>query len=139
MKKRIDHMNYLPDMDKIKSDIKDKVIYAMNEYNADKYTENDVLAALEHSSKTVKDFAALLSPAALPYLEKIAQQAQYETKKHFGNSVNMFTPLYISNYCDNYCVYCGFNCRNKIHRAKLNAEEIEKEMQAMHKQVCRRY
>ncbi len=131
MKKRIDHMNYLPDMDKIKSDIKDKVIYAMNEYNADKYTENDVLAALEHSSKTVKDFAALLSPAALPYLEKIAQQAQYETKKHFGNSVNMFTPLYISNYCDNYCVYCGFNCRNKIHRAKLNAEEIEKEMQAI--------
>ena len=56
-----------------------------------------------------------------------------ETKKHFGNSVNMFTPLYISNYCENYCIYCGFNCHNKIHRAKLNAEEIEHEMQAIAK------
>ena len=43
----------------------------------------------------------------------------------------MFTPLYIANYCDNYCIYCGFNCHNKIHRAKLNMEEIEKEMQAI--------
>ena len=45
----------------------------------------------------------------------------------------MFTPLYISNYCENYCIYCGFNCHNKIHRAKLNAEEIEHEMQAIAK------
>ncbi len=56
-------------------------------------------------------------------LEEIAEAARAETKKHFGNSVNMFAPLYISNYCENYCIYCGFNCHNKIHRAKLNAEE----------------
>lgn len=126
-------MEYLPDMEHIDSDIKDKVIEAMNAYEPDKYTENDVLQALEHDTKTIEDFKALLSPAALPFLEEIAQQAQAETRKHFGNSINMFTPLYISNYCENYCIYCGFNCHNKIHRAKLNYEEIEKEMQAIAK------
>ena len=126
-------MEYLPDMEQIDSDIKDKVIEAMNAYEPDKYTENDVLQSLEHDTKTIEDFKALLSPAALPFLEEIAQQAQAETRKHFGNSINMFTPLYISNYCENYCIYCGFNCHNKIHRAKLNYEEIEKEMQAIAK------
>lgn len=133
MKNRTNHMEYLPDMEQIDSDIKDKVIEAMNAYEPDKYTENDVRQALEHETKTIEDFKALLSPAALPFLEDIAQQAQAETRKHFGNSINMFTPLYISNYCENYCIYCGFNCHNKIHRAKLNYEEIEKEMQAIAK------
>lgn len=133
MEKKTNHMEYLPDMEQIDSDIKDKVIEAMNAYEPDKYTENDVLQALEHDTKTIEDFKALLSPAALPFLEEIAQQAQAETRKHFGNSINMFTPLYISNYCENYCIYCGFNCHNKIHRAKLNYEEIEKEMQAIAK------
>ena len=64
---------------------------------------------------------------------KIAQAAQKETRKHFGNSVYMFTPIYIANYCENYCIYCGFNCHNKIRRAKLNAEEIDKEMAAIAK------
>lgn len=133
MENRTNHMKYLPDMEQIDSDIKDKVIEAMNAYEPDKYTENDVLQALEHDTKTIEDFKALLSPAALPFLEEIAHQAQAETRKHFGNSINMFTPLYISNYCENYCIYCGFNCHNKIHRAKLNYEEIEKEMQAIAK------
>lgn len=133
MEKKTNHMEYLPDMEQIDSDIKDKVIEAMNAYEPDKYTENDVLQALEHDTKTIEDFKSLLSPAALPFLEEIAQQAQAETRKHFGNSINMFTPLYISNYCENYCIYCGFNCHNKIHRAKLNYEEIEKEMQAIAK------
>lgn len=133
MEKRTNHMEYMPDMEQIDSDIKDKVIEAMNAYEPDKYTENNVLQALEHDTKTIEDFKALLSPAALPFLEEIAQQAKAETRKHFGNSINMFTPLYISNYCENYCIYCGFNCHNKIHRAKLNFEEIEKEMQAIAK------
>lgn len=133
MENRTNHMEYLPDMEQIDSDIKDKVIEAMNAYEPENYTENDVLQALEHDTKTIEDFKALLSPAALPFLEEIAHQAQAETRKHFGNSINMFTPLYISNYCENYCIYCGFNCHNKIHRAKLNYEEIEKEMQAIAK------
>lgn len=126
-------MEYLPDMEQIDSDIMDKVISETENYEYDKYTESDVKIALSHQTKTLEDFKALLSPAALPFLEEIAQQARLETKKHFGNSVYMFTPLYISNYCENYCIYCGFNCKNKIHRAKLNEEEIEKEMQAIAK------
>ena len=128
---RIDHMKYLPQMENIGSEIQDKVISEMENYDPDKYTANDVLEALKHDNITPEDFKALLSPAALPLLEQIAQKAQVETRKHFGNSIYMFTPLYIANYCDNYCIYCGFNCHNKIHRAKLNMEEIEKEMQAI--------
>ena len=124
-------MEYMPDMEQIDSDIKDKVIEAMNAYEPDKYTENNVLQALEHDTKTIEDFKALLSPAALPFLEEIAQQAKAETRKHFGNSINMFTPLYISNYCENYCIYCGFNSHNKIHRACLSTEQIREEMQAI--------
>lgn len=128
---RINHMEYLPDMENIGSEIEDKVIKAMEGYNADKYTAEDVKIALEKDVLTLDDFGALLSPAALPMLEEIAQRAMTETRKHFGNSIQMFTPLYIANYCENYCIYCGFNCHNKIHRAKLNAEEIEQEMKAI--------
>ena len=126
-----DHMKYTDDMEAIDSDIMDRVIAEMNSYDADIYTAKDVSRALEHDNRTVEDFRALLSPAALPLLEEIAQAARVETRKHFGNSVAIFTPLYIANYCENYCVYCGFNCHNKIKRAQLNAEEIEKEMQAI--------
>ena len=126
-----DHMKYTDDMEAIDSDIMDRVIAEMNSYDADIYTAKDVKEALAAETWSVDNFKALLSPAALPFLEEIAQKAQKETRKHFGNSVAIFTPLYIANYCENYCVYCGFNCHNKIKRAQLNAEEIEKEMQAI--------
>ena len=126
-----DHMKYTDDMEAIDSDIMDRVIAEMNSYDADIYTAKDVKEAVAAETCSVDNFKALLSPAALPFLEEIAQKAQKETRKHFGNSVAIFTPLYIANYCENYCVYCGFNCHNKIKRAQLNAEEIEKEMQAI--------
>ena len=126
-----DHMKYTDDMEAIDSDIMDRVIAEMNSYDADIYTAEDVKEALAAETCSVDNFKALLSPAALPFLEEIAQKAQKETRKHFGNSVAIFTPLYIANYWENYCVYCGFNCHNKIKRAQLNAEEIEKEMQAI--------
>ena len=130
---RIDHMTYLEGMEVLDSDIDKQVIEAAKAYNSDKYTAKDVQQALLHTNKTPEDFGALLSPAAMPFLEEIAQQAQKETRKHFGNSIYMFTPIYIANYCENYCIYCGFNCHNKIRRAKLNAEEIEREMQEIAK------
>ena len=133
MKERTNHMEYMEGMEVINSNMLDEVIGAMNNYDYDKYTERDVKSALAHDVLTPEDFAALLSPAALPFLEEIAQRAQIETRKHFGNSIAMFTPLYIANYCENYCIYCGFNCYNKIRRAKLTAEEIEVEMQAIAK------
>ena len=94
-------------MEIIDSDIFDKVQTARAAYDYNKYTEADVLAALAHSERTPEDFAALLSPAALPLLEEIARAAQVERQRYFGNNVTFFTPLYIANYCENYCIYCG--------------------------------
>lgn len=130
---RVNHMEYMEGMEQIDSDIMDKVISARNAYCAEDYTGADVKRALMKDHLEIEDFAALLSPAAEPYIEQMAQKAKQETAKHFGNSVYMFTPIYISNYCENYCVYCGFNCHNHIHRMKLNTEEIEKEMEAIAK------
>ncbi len=130
---RIDHMKYLPDMEALNSDVMDQVVSMMNAYDYQRYTEQDVRRALEKENRGPEEFAALLSPAALPFLEEMAQKAQEETRRHFGNSVYLFTPLYIANYCENYCIYCGFNCHNKIRRAQLNEAEIEEEMQAIAK------
>ncbi len=124
-------MEYTPDMEAISSDLMDQVAAEIETYHADEYTEEDVKAAIEAERCSLENFKALLSPAALPHLEEIARKAQMETRKHFGNSVMIFTPLYIANYCENYCVYCGFNCHNQIKRAKLNAKEIEREMKAI--------
>ena len=117
---RKNHMEYLPGMDVIESDVCANVMAQMNSYDYSKYTAADVKAALEHDNCTIEDFKALLSPAAEPFLEQIAQKARLETSKHFGNTVYLFTPLYIANYCENYCVYCGFNCYNHIKRMKLS-------------------
>lgn len=128
---RKNHMEYLPGMEIIESDVCSKVIEAMNSYDYTQYTKQDVLRALHHDTCSIEDFKALLSPAAEPYLEQMAQKARLETSKHFGNTVYLFTPLYIANYCENYCVYCGFNCYNHIHRMKLNREQIEHEMEVI--------
>ncbi|MBR4021613.1 MAG: 2-iminoacetate synthase ThiH [Ruminococcus sp.] len=125
---RTNHMEYMNGMERINSDIMEKVLAEMDNYDYSKYTAKDVKAALEHETCSIEDFKALLSPAAEPFLEQMAQRARLETSKHFGNTVYMFTPLYIANYCENYCVYCGFNCYNNINRMKLNMEQIEHEM-----------
>ena len=128
---RSDHMKYLADMEIIDSDVKDRVLQAMDEFDYNSYTAADVERALSHETCSVEDFKALLSPAAAPYLEQMARRAEAETRRHFGNTVYLFTPLYIANYCQNYCVYCGFNCYNNINRKKLSMEEIEHEMRVI--------
>lgn len=125
---RKSHMEYLPGMEKIQSDVCEKVMSQVASYDYTQYTAKDVRAALSHPVCSLEDFKALLSPAAEPFLEEMAQRARQETSRHFGNTVYLFTPLYIANYCENYCVYCGFNCYNHIHRMKLTMEQIEKEM-----------
>lgn len=135
---RTNHMEYRPEMEQISSDIRDAVMAQVESYDYDKYTTEDVRAVLARLSSpygdshpggcSIEDFKTLLSPAAKPFLEEMARLAQLETRKHFGNCVYLFTPLYIANYCENYCVYCGFNCYNQIHRKKLSPAEIEHEM-----------
>ena len=128
---RKNHMEYMPGMEIIESDVCTSVMAQMSSYDYSKYTADDVKAALEHSTCTIEDFKALLSPAAEPFLEQMAQRARLETSKHFGNTVYLFTPIYIANFCENYCVYCGFNCYNHIKRMKLSMEQIEKEMKVI--------
>ena len=128
---RKNHMEYLPGMEIIESDVCKNVLEQMNSFDYSKYTAKDVKAALQHDKCTIEDFKALLSPAAKPFLEQMAERARLETSKHFGNTVYLFTPLYIANYCENYCVYCGFNCYNHIKRMKLSMEQIEKEMKVI--------
>ncbi len=125
------HMEYVEGMEKTPHDIMDKVLSERAQYDYGKYTENDVKRALNKEFADVEDFKALLSPAAMPFLEDMAQKAKGITRRYFGNSVTLFTPLYIANYCENHCVYCGFNCYNKIKRAKLSMEEIERELKAI--------
>ncbi len=128
---RKNHMEYMPGMEVIKSDVCENVMAHMKSYDYSQYTAADVKAALEHDTCSIDDFKALLSPAAEPFLEQMARRARLETSKHFGNTVYLFTPLYIANYCENYCVYCGFNCYNHISRLKLTMEQIEKEMKVI--------
>ena len=128
---RTSHMEYMEGMEQIKSDVMEKVMSRMRAYDPDSYTADDVKRALQSRNCSIEDFQALLSPAAAPFLEEMAQRAKWETSRHFGNTVYIFTPLYIANYCENYCIYCGFNCYNDIHRKKLSFGEIEKEMKVI--------
>ena len=124
---RIDHMKYLPGMDIIDSTMLDDVLEYRRAFKNDAFTEQDVKSALTKTHLQPHDFMALLSTAALPFLEEIAQKAHNITRRHFGNSINLFTPIYFANYCENYCIYCGFNSHNKIQRARLTDEELRRE------------
>jgi 2-iminoacetate synthase len=128
---KTDHMQYWDNMEIIESDVMDTVLKAVSHYDYSKYTAGDVRRALQKDYPDIEDFGALLSPAAVPYMEEMAQKAQIETRKHFGNAISLFAPLYIANYCENHCVYCGFSCHNRIKRGKLTLEEIEDELKTI--------
>lgn len=123
-----DCMEYLPWMEKIESDVCANVMAQFHSYVPASYTEKDVKSSLAHSVCSIDDLKVFLSPAAETCLDRMAEKAHIETAMHFGNTVYLFTPLYISNYCENQCVYCGFNIGNKIRRMKLDKARIEHEM-----------
>lgn len=87
----------------------------------------DIEAAIEAEQLNEQQFLALLSPQAQNYLETMAQKAHNLTLQHFGKTIQLYTPMYLSNYCQNQCAYCGFNAQNNIPRKKLSLEETEKE------------
>ena len=125
--KLIDHMKYLPGMEVIDSDMLDQVVAIRSSFNNDDFTDKDVRLALSKEHLDPRDFMALLSTAAAPFLEEMAQKAHLVTRRHFGNNITILTPIYFANYCDNYCIYCGFNSHNKIKRARLTDEELHHE------------
>lgn len=92
-------------------------------------TAADVERALASQKRTLEDFKALISPAAEPYLEQMAQESHALTKKRFGKTIQLYTPMYLSNECNNICTYCGFSFDNKIRRKTLTDDEIKKEVE----------
>lgn len=91
-------------------------------------TERTLLPVLKKgSATTLADFAALISPAALPHIETMCRLSQERTQKHFGKTIRLFAPLYLSNECVNICAYCGFSRNNPIKRITLPIEQVMKE------------
>ncbi len=92
-------------------------------------TESDVRAALSRAGRgTLDDFMSLISPAAAPFLEEMAQLSNRLTQKRFGKTIQMYIPLYLSNECSNACTYCGFSSENKLERLTLSHEQIMQEV-----------
>lgn len=91
----------------------------------------DVERVLARETLRPQDLAVLLSPAAQSYLEPMAKKAQALTIRHFGRTIGLFTPLYLSNFCSNQCVYCSFHAGNEIVRSKLTVEQAVKEGKAI--------
>ncbi len=94
-------------------------------------TTSDVERVLGKERITMDDFAALVSPAAGPYLKAMAEKSAQITRRRFGNVMQLYVPLYLANYCTNHCVYCGFNCRNQIKRTLLDEAAIRREAEAL--------
>ena len=92
---------------------------------------SEVEQALLNPKMDLEDFKSLISPAAEPYLEKMAVKSREATQKRFGKTIQFYIPLYLSNECINHCIYCGFSHDNKIHRIILTDEEIKAEVEVI--------
>ncbi len=96
-------------------------------------TARDVEAALRKEHPSVEDFMALISPAAAPYIEQMAQLSHKYTMERFGKTISMYIPMYVSNACTNSCVYCGFNHNNPLTRVTLTMDQVKAECEAIRK------
>lgn len=101
-------------------------------------TEADVRRVLAKARRNVKpltpeEFAILISPAADPFLEEMAQLSRHFTLERFGKTISMYIPMYVSNACTNKCVYCGFNHDNPFTRTTLTPDQVENECKAIKK------
>lgn len=92
----------------------------------DSITYSDVEKSLSKTRKDEFDFLNLLSDKALPYIEDMAKESHRLTIQYFGKTIQLYIPIYVSDYCNNSCIYCGFSVLNKIPRRKLTLEEVEK-------------
>jgi len=77
---------------------------------------------------SLPEITAVLKNDDPAFLEQLARRARRLTRMHFGNTISLYAPLYLSNYCENFCTYCGFNCGLDIHRSRLTPAGMEKEM-----------
>ncbi|MBB6275259.1 2-iminoacetate synthase ThiH [Porphyromonas circumdentaria] len=110
-----------------------KLNWEAEEESIFKKTTLDVQRALQKDRCNLEDFKAFISPAAEPFLREMAIKAEQLTIKRYGRTIQMYVPLYVSNYCTNSCVYCGFSCHNQIHRVKLDIPQILEEIAVLKK------
>ncbi|WP_297788444.1 2-iminoacetate synthase ThiH [uncultured Anaerococcus sp.] len=123
--------DYFPGMDIIDSDIKDRVREAFDRVKARRVSEDDFKLSLRNPEPTEEDLYNLLSDYGLGYIEHMAEVAKDKRNRYFGKNVCLFSPIYIANYCENSCRYCGFRAKSDIKRARLSLDEIEEEMKAL--------
>lgn len=95
-------------------------------------TEEDVLRTLQKTHLNAGDFLNLISPAAKSHLEAMAQRAHHQSIAQFGYTIQLYTPLYLANHCENLCVYCGFHMGAHIKREQLTTDEIRAELDAIY-------
>ncbi|MDE6089486.1 MAG: 2-iminoacetate synthase ThiH [Duncaniella sp.] len=110
----------------------------LKKYNWDETTDfilsrnaSHVRAALRKDHLSIEDFMALVSPAAAPFLEEMAQLSHRYTLERFGKTISMYIPMYVSNACTNHCVYCGFNHSNPLERVTLTMDQVKAECEAI--------
>ena len=94
-------------------------------------SKTDIQRAIGSDSGDVEDLIALLSPAAEELLEEMAVKSRELTLRYFGRTIQLYTPMYLSNYCENRCLYCGFKADNKFKRRLLGPQEVEREARAI--------
>lgn len=123
--------DYFPSMEVIDSDIKDIIDDSYEEVKDSRVSLADIRASLAKNSLSPRDFYNLLQDEGLEILDELGEAAREKRTRYFGNNVCLFSPLYIANYCENSCRYCGFRAKSDIKRAKLSFEEIEDEMKAL--------
>ena len=113
-------MSFYPEIQKVKNtDIRNSFL---------EVTDTNIRTALRRDPLNPNEYFALLSPRAENHLEEIARKAHTVTKQYFGKTIQLYTPIYIANYCENRCSYCSFNADNKIVRKKLTFDEIERKV-----------
>lgn len=97
------------------------------------FSAGDVRRAIGSDLPDEKTLAALLSPAAGEFLEPMAQRAQAITRRHFGRTISLYTPLYLSNFCNGGCLYCGIAADRRAKRAVLDKPQLRHELEAIHR------
>jgi 2-iminoacetate synthase len=96
-------------------------------------SDTDIRHILNKHHYTIDDLAHLISPAAEPYIEDIAARAHLYTQQRFGNTMQLFAPMYLSNECYNTCTYCGFSREYKYKRTTLSDNQIISEAKQLKK------
>ena len=75
--------------------------------------------------------ARLLMPTAPDQLEAMAETARTLTQRHFGRTISLYVPLYLSNHCDGGCAYCGYASDRDQPRARLEQADLKLELTAL--------